>query len=129
MPSGPFHSQIYAENHSLLIDKMMASKTVHERRESMLCLSLTEHKTFLKQVLSATQVAKDFGIMLVWFLLQSYLCKYVCKCIMHTSRQGRVKFERHKITTNNLPKFSEGGGYLDLSSDGDVPFCPKNWYP
>ena len=24
---------------------------------------------------------------------------------------------------------SGGGGYLDLSSDGDVPFCPKNWYP
>ena len=25
--------------------------------------------------------------------------------------------------------FSGGGGYLDLFSDGDVPFCPKNWYP
>ena len=22
-----------------------------------------------------------------------------------------------------------GGGYLDLFSYGDVPFCPKNWYP
>ena len=24
---------------------------------------------------------------------------------------------------------ARGGGYLDLFSDGDVPFCPKNWYP
>ena len=25
-----------------------------------------------------------------------------------------------------LTGYSGGGGYLDLSSDGNVPFCPKN---
>ena len=34
-----------------------------------------------------------------------------------------------ELEWSHLPSTSYLRGYLDLSSDGDVPFYPKNWYP
>ena len=42
---------------------------------------------------------------------------------LHTCGPSRLDFLDYFFQSRG------GGGYLDLSFDGDVPFCPKNWYP